>query len=294
MGTALIFPGQGSQEPGMGRDIAEAHSDVMDLWKKAEKISGVELRSIYWESQDVALMTDTRNLQPAITLVNFSLWVSQVPHQEVHACAGHSLGEYSAYAACGALPPEKVLEVVTLRGKLMAEADPEGIGGMSAVLKLAREDVESVAHEVSESTGELLLVANYNTPSQFVLSGTKKALQAAALLIKARKGRAIPLLVSSAFHTPLMEKASKELEKSLRKLPWNSPKFPLYSNVTATAVSDGATLCDLACQQMTSPVLWIDTVKNQWKAGIRHWLELGPKAVLSKMIKPILSEVSSK
>lgn len=286
--TALLFPGQGSQEPNMGRDLADNNREIMDLWKKAEKISRIPLRSIYWDSEDPTLMSDTRNLQPALTLVNLSIWYELAPHVRPEAAAGHSLGEYSAYAASGALSAEKVLELVSLRGALMADADPDGRGGMAALLKLPREEAENVAHEAAESSGELLMVANYNTPAQFVLSGTKKALQAANPLVKARKGRIMPLSVSSAFHTPLMEKAAAELSGALRKMTWNRPRFALYSNVTGTAVTDGESLCELACRQMTSPVLWIDTIAAQWADGIRIWLEAGPKGVLSRMVTPIL------
>lgn len=286
--TAILFPGQGSQEAGMGRDLAESNNDSMALWKKAETISGLPLRSIYWESGDPALMADTRNLQPALTVVNLSLWLELAPHVRPRAGAGHSLGEYSAYAASGALSADTVLELVSLRGALMADADPAGRGGMAALLKLSREDAEAVAREAAESAGELLIVANYNTPAQFVLSGAKKALEAALPLAKARKGRAMPLSVSSAFHTPLMEKAASEMAGALRKAVWNRPRFPLYSNVTGGAVTDGESLRDLACRQMTSPVLWIDTIAAQWADGVRTWLEVGPKGVLTRMVKPIL------
>lgn len=286
--TAILFPGQGSQEPGMGRDTAESNAESMALWKKAEKISGLPLRSIYWESGDPALMADTRNLQPALTVVNLSLWLELAPHVRPQAGAGHSLGEYSAYAASGALSADAVLELVSLRGALMADADPTGHGGMAALLKLGREEAEAVAREAAEATGETLIVANYNTPAQFVLSGAKKALEAALPLAKARKGRAMPLSVSSAFHTPLMEKAARELAGALRKAVWNRPRFALYSNVTGAAVADGESLLDLACRQMTSPVLWIDTIAAQWADGVRTWLEAGPKGVLTRMVKPIL------
>lgn len=272
----------------MGRDTAESNAESMALWKKAEKISGLPLRSIYWESDDPALMADTRNLQPALTVVNLSLWLELAPHVRPQAGAGHSLGEYSAYAASGALSADAVLELVSLRGALMADADPAGRGGMAALLKLTREDAEAVAREAAEATGEMLIVANYNTPAQFVLSGAKKALEAALPLVKARKGRAMPLSVSSAFHTPLMEKAGRELAGALRKAVWNRPRFALYSNVTGAAVTDGESLCDLACRQMTSPVLWIDTIAAQWADGVRTWLEAGPKGVLTRMVKPIL------
>ena len=255
--TAVLFPGQGSQEPGMGRDVAEASKEAMELWKKAEQISGLPLRAVYWESDDAALMADTKYLQPALTVVNVTLWQALSGKLSPACAAGHSLGEYSALAAAGALSPESTLELVSLRGKLMADADPDGKGGMAAILKLNREAVNEIAKAAAEATGEILIVANHNTQAQFVISGTKAAVEAALPLVKEKKGRAVPLPVSGAFHSPLMDTAAQEL----------------------------------ATVQMISSVLWIDTIANQWHDGIRSWVEVGPKGTLSRMVKPILDAV---
>lgn len=296
---ALLFPGQGSQELGMGRDLADSASphakEAMELWKKAERISGLPLRSIYWESNDAALMADTRNLQPALTVVNLNLWQAFATRLSAQpACtAGHSLGEYSALAAAGVLSLDATLELVTLRGGLMADADSEGNGAMAAVLKLDRKTVEDIVRNVQEMTEDILLVANYNTPTQFVISGTRKAVETASPLVKEHKGRAMPLAVSGAFHSPLMKQAAQELSKALDKATWNKPRFPVYSNTTGRAVCSGESLRELASRQMISSVLWIDTITNQWENGIRSWLEIGPKGVLSRMIKPILDALPS-
>ena len=151
--TAVLFPGQGSQEPGMGRDVAEASKEAMELWKKAEQISGLPLRAVYWESDDAALMADTKHLQPALTVVNVTLWQTLSGKLSPACAAGHSLGEYSALAAAGALSPESTLELVSLRGKLMADADPDGKGGMAAILKLNREAVNEIAKAAAEAVG---------------------------------------------------------------------------------------------------------------------------------------------
>lgn len=288
---ALLFPGQGSQEPGMGRDVAEHAPEAMDLWKKAETISGLPLRAVYWESEDAALMADTKHLQPALTVVNMSLWMVLAPKISPACAAGHSLGEYSALAAARVLSPESVLELVSLRGKLMADADPEGKGGMAAILKLNRETVADIARVAAEATGETLIVANLNTPAQFVISGTKTAVAAALPLVKEKKGRAVPLPVSGAFHSPLMSAAARELATALHRATWSKPKFPVYSNVNGKAVTDGESLRELCAVQMTSSVLWIDTIANQWRDGVRSWLEVGPKGTLSRMVKPILDGV---
>lgn len=286
--TAVLFPGQGSQEPGMGRDLAEASADAMALWKRAETISGVPLREIYWDGDETA-MADTRNLQPALTVVNLALWQHVAGRLRPACVAGHSLGEYSALAAAGAIAADAAIELVALRGRLMAEADPSGAGGMAAILKLSLADVEDVVREARDATGECLIVANYNTPAQFVVSGTKAAVADAATRVKDRKGRAVSLAVSGAFHSPLMDEAARELAKALARVTWNRPRYAVYCNVTASAQTDGASLAEIMPRQMTSSVRWIETVYAQWNDGVRNWVEVGPKGVLTKMVKPILS-----
>lgn len=290
--TAILFPGQGSQEAGMGRDLAEASGEAMNLWKKAERISGLPLREIYWEG-DTEAMADTRNLQPGLTVVNLALWQHVAPRMNAGCVAGHSLGEYSALAAAGVLSAEETLELVSLRGRLMAEADPDGRGGMAAVLKLSLADVRAIVAEVAKQTGEVIIVANYNTPGQFVISGTKDAVTEAGTLVKELKGRAIPLAVTGAFHSPLMAGAAQQLTRALSRVTWQRPRVPVYCNVTGTAVTDGESLREIMPRQMTSSVLWIDTITAQWNAGVRHWVEVGPKGVLGKMIKPILAEAGA-
>lgn len=293
--SALLFPGQGAQDMGMGRSLAERNPEVMDLWKKAEQISRVPLRGIYWESGEN--MDDTGRLQPALTVANIALWMELSKKFKPDAVAGHSLGEYSALAAASVLPVEKVLELVTLRGRLMAEADPDGRGAMAAIVKLNLEQalklVDAVRAECGEQADEELRIANYNTPGQFVASGTKKAIE--VLLQKARdfKGRAIALAVSGAFHSPMMAQASKELEQAINKCDFARPKFPVYCNVTGSAASTGAEVKELLLRQMTSSVQWISTINNMYSAGIRRFVECGPKNILGKMVGQILDADSS-
>ncbi len=284
----LLFPGQGSQLPGMGRDLAEADHDAMNLWKRAEHISGLPLREIFWDG-DEAAMSDTRALQPALTVVNLNLWNAVAGRARPCGAAGHSLGEFSALAAANVLAPETVLELTALRGKLMAEADPEGKGGMAAILKLELPAVEALTAEAAANSGEMLLVANYNTPGQFVVSGGKAAVAEACRLARERKGRGVALKVSGAFHSPMMAEANRELAPLLRKAVWNRPKFPVYCNAHGRAAHDGESVREGLLVQMTSSVRWIDTVRNQYADGARRWLELGPKAVLGKMVAPCLA-----
>ncbi len=288
---ALLFPGQGAQELGMGRRLAEHSSDAMDLWKKAENISGLPLREIYWEGDDAA-MSDTRALQPALTVVNLALWQALVGRFSPTCTAGHSLGEYASLAAAKALSFEKVLELTALRGRLMAEADPNGVGAMAAILKLEQAKVQELALAIADESGEMLRIANYNTPGQFVLSGTKTTIELALARVKEIKGRGIALKVSGAFHSPLMAEAAEELAPVLRKADWSKPIMPVYCNVHGKAVKDAEVLRECMIAQMTSSVQWIDTVQQQWNDGTRAFLEVGPKAVLSKMVAPCLAPIT--
>jgi [acyl-carrier-protein] S-malonyltransferase len=198
--------------------------------------------------------------------------------------AGHSLGEYAALAATGALPVRQVLELVSLRGKLMAEAGGTD-GAMAAILKVSLADVESIVAKAAAATGGTLIVANYNTPGQYVISGRKDAVEQAAGLCKEVKGRAIPLAVSGAFHSPLMAEPAAEIEKILLKADWRVPSVPVFANVTGQAESDPEKLKKLLCRQMTSSVRWIDTMNAMYAAGARTFVEIGPKGVLAKMVK---------
>ncbi len=188
------------------------------------------------------------------------------------------------------LDVDKVLELVSLRGRLMADVDPEHIGTMCAMIRLSQEQVEDVARQVSESTGKLVRVANKNTPLQFVLSGHREAVEAAAERLKAENPRAkgFPLAVSGAFHTPMMAEASAEFSKLLDRQDWHDAAFPIYSNVNGEPLRDAESLHSAMRRQMTSSVCWVDTIANQWRDGVRRWVEFGPQGVLTRMVRPIL------
>ena len=288
---AVLFPGQGSQERGMGRALAEADAEAAELWRMAERASGLALREIYWEG-DEAAMADTRALQPAMTAVTLGLWFHlKAKLSPLVGFAGHSLGEYAALAASGMLPVPAVFELTSLRGRLMAEADG-GDGRMAAVLKLSLDDIEAVVRAAAQATGKVLLVANYNSPGQYVLSGEAPAVEAAAALVKERKGRAVPLAVSGAFHSPLMAEPAAELEKALRRAGLRAPSVaPVYHNVTGLPEPDAAKALDLMCRQMTSQVRWITTMAALWQAGARTFVELGPKGVLTKLLAANLKDM---
>ena len=281
--ASLLFPGQGAQTVGMGRDAADAIPEAMELWKKAEKASGLPLREICWEGDESA-MSDTRALQPALTAACLSLWLAMADRVRPLACAGHSLGEYSALAVSGVLDVDSCLELVSLRGRLMAECDPDGRGAMAAIVKLPLEKVVELVDKARAETGQTILVANHNTPAQYVVSGEKEAVELVGQLAKEMKGRAMPLAVSGAFHSPLMGRAAEELSRHMAKYVWRRPKCPVYSNVTASALEEGESVREAMLAQMTSPVRWIEIMRAEAASGLVDFIEVGPKAVLSKMV----------
>lgn len=287
--TAFLFPGQGSQELNMGRDVAEAQASAMDLWLLAEKHSGLRLREIYWGAADAAPapeMSDTKALQPALTVVNMSLWLAlkdKPAARQPVACAGHSLGEFAALAAAGVLGVEDVVKAVCERGKLMSGAGKEG-HGMAAVLKLPLQTVEQIVDKAAKQGGAFLRIANHNSPAQFVLSGEKPALDAAAALVKEAKGRAVPLAVSGAFHSPLMSEPANAFAKVLDDLRWQPAQFPVCMNVTGQCERDPGVLKAMLTAQMTSSVLWTTTMRTLYAAGARRFVEIGPKSVLTKLV----------
>ncbi|MBU1230128.1 MAG: ACP S-malonyltransferase [Proteobacteria bacterium] len=295
--TAILFPGQGSQELNMGRDVAEAQSAAMDLWKLAEKLSGIRLREIYWGDEGAAPapeMSDTKALQPALTVVNLSLWLAvrgRAGALQIMAAAGHSLGEFSALAAAGVLSVEDTVKAVCERGKLMAGAGKEG-HGMAAVVKLPLSAVEAIVDMAAKTSGAFLRIANHNSPAQYVLSGERPALDAAGALVKEAKGRAVPLAVSGAFHSPLMSEPANVFASILEGLRWSPAAFPVCMNVSGRLERDPGILKAMLTAQMTSSVLWTDTMQSLYAAGARRFVELGPKAVLTKLVGQNLEGVT--
>lgn len=290
----LLFSGQGSQDKGMGEDLARADAGAMALWALAERISGLPLRSIYWEG-DGAAMSDTVALQPALTVVNINLWRALERHGAPAplGCAGHSLGEFAALAASGILSDEDALTITSLRGRLMAEADPDGKGGMAAIVKLPVEDVEAIIQEASREAEAPLAAANYNTPEQTVVSGAREAVTLAIQKAKIRKGRGVELKVSGAFHSPLMAEANEKLLPALQKATWRDPQFPFYANATGKTVATGAEAMRNMLRQMVSPVYWVELLRSLYLAGARWYVEISPRAVLGKMVGPSLAGIAA-
>ncbi len=282
---AVLFPGQGSQEKDMGRDVAEKDRDVMELWKKAEKITGAPLREIYWDG-DEGEMVKTIYQQPALCVVGLGIWKVFSPNPDF--LAGHSVGEFAALIVSRVLSVEDGLKLVSLRGKLMYEVGLDFPGKMAAILKLPQDDVEKIVEDVKKETNKIVCIANYNSPKQFVISGEKEAVDMAVEKAKGKKARAVVLPVSGAFHSPLMKEAALELANYMDKFQWKDATIPIFFNSTAESETKSHKILDIMKKQMISPVYFWQIIENQWNMGVRTWLELGPKGVLCGLIKRIL------
>ena len=286
---SLLFPGQGSQVPGMGRDVAEARPEAMQLWKRAEAVSGLPLREIFWEGDDNA-MSDTRALQPALTVVNINLWRELSGRVTACSAAGHSLGEFSALVAAGALSFEEGLRLVSKRAMAMQRACELNPSTMAAVLALPDETVEKICAE----TEGVVVAANYNCPGQLVISGSIESVDKACAALKAAGAkRAMRLAVGGAFHSPLMEPARAELSKAIEEAVIVAPKCPVYQNVDAMPHTDPAEIKANLIAQLTAPVRWTQSVQHMVADGATSFTELGPGKVLQGLVGKIAPGVEA-
>jgi len=285
--VGLLFPGQGSQVVGMGRDLAERFPAARDTFQEADDILGFALSRLAWEGPEEEL-TRTLNAQPAI--LTHSVAVFRVIADrlgEVGFAAGHSLGEFSAYVAAGSMTFADAVRTVRRRGELMYRSGDERPGAMAAILGLDDEAVERVCREVSRTGGECV-PANYNGPGQVVISGDVPAVERAMEFAReAGARRAVRLNVSGAFHSPLMAVAETGLEAQLASVPLVAPAFAVVSNVDASAVRDVTSARRLLVRQLTSPVRWTACMATMLEAGTRSFLEIGPGSVLSGLLKRI-------
>lgn len=280
-GTAVLFPGQGAQEVGMGRDLAEAFPEAAELFERAEDVLGVPLRRICWEGPEEEL-TRTENAQPALLLHGYVVWslLPEALRASTTVAAGHSLGEFTAYLAAGALSFEDALRLVRRRGELMAASEE---GTMAAVLGLDDGEVEAVC----EATEGVVVPANFNAPGQVVVSGAADAVERAGEHAREAGARVMELDVSGAFHSPLMEVARDGLEEALRTVEIRPPRFPVVANAAARPVEDPATARELLVDQLTSPVRWVAGVEAMRSHRPGRWLELGPGRVLAGLMRRI-------
>lgn len=286
MSKAYIFPGQGSQFPGMGKPLYERSERARELMDKADGILGFSITDIMF-GEDAEALKATRVTQPAIFI--HSVVLALCSGLETPAMvAGHSLGEFSALAAAGAMEFEDALRLVAIRANAMQKCCEKVPGTMAAIIKLPTETIEELC---AGCTG-IVVPANYNSEGQVVISGEAEAIaEACAKMKEAGAKRALPLAVSGAFHSPLMEPARLELAEAIDKTPFKAPQCPVYQNVTALPSSDPAAIKENLLKQLTSPVRWTQTVQNMVADGADHFLEIGPGTVLQGLVHRIAPEV---
>jgi [acyl-carrier-protein] S-malonyltransferase len=282
MSLALLFPGQGSQFAGMGHDLAEAFPLARETFEEGDHLLETRLSSLMWEGPEDEL-TLTRNAQPAILI--HSVAVLRVIRSElgpVALAAGHSLGEFSAWVAAGTLSFEDAVRAVRYRGERMFAAGEARPGTMAAVLGLEDAEADALCRDASTDEADLAVCANFNSAGQVVISGDVTAITRAMELARdAGARKVVPLSVSGAFHSPLMEPAQTELDAHLAEVSFAKPAFPVVSNVTARPVQDPSEARELLVRQLTSPVRWSDSVTAMVEAGVDRFLELGPGTVLT-------------
>ena len=277
MKVAYIFPGQGAQFPGMAQDLYPAHKELME---KANQILGFRITDIMFEGSDEDLKA-TRVTQPAIFIHSAILALSQ--QQKPDMVAGHSLGEFSALVAAGALSFEDGLKLVSLRAQAMQKCCESTPGSMAAIIKLPDNVIEEICAGIPG-----VVPANYNSPGQVVISGEEAGIDEACEKLKeAGAKRALKLAVSGAFHSPLMEPAREELARAIEATPVQAPFCPIYQNVSALPTTDPVVIKENLLRQLTSPVRWTQSVQNMIADGAAKFVELGPGTVLQGLVKRI-------
>jgi [acyl-carrier-protein] S-malonyltransferase len=284
---AVTFPGQGSQSPGMGRSLYEAFPASQSVFKTVSQTIGIDVAKLCFESDDDTLR-QTQNAQIALFTCGMATWEairSEIPNPDFFA--GHSVGEYAAVCASGALSLEDAARLVWKRGELM-KAAPEGT--MAAILGLEKTDLQALCEAISG----VVVIANDNCPGQLVISGEPAAvLEAMAKATDSGAKRALPLNVSGAFHSPLMEAAASEMGEALRAVSFKNPTAPVIANVLAAPVSDGSQFPPLLEQQLKSSVRWTESLQFMTANGVDQMLELGAKDILCGLMKRVSREVRS-
>lgn len=289
--TAFVFPGQGAQQVGMGADLVKVYPEAEATFALADEVLGFSLSEICFNGPDETL-NDTLNTQPALYVMGIALLrvLNASFEDELRPAfvAGHSLGEFTALTAAGALSYTDGVRLVRERGRLMKEAGERSPGAMAAVLGLDISAVRTLCDEASKKTGQLVVVANDNCEGQLVISGHRPALEAAVALANERGARmVVPLAVSVASHSPLMQSITADFRQVLDNTPFNSPAVPVVGNVQAAPLETVDAIRSELGAQLTSTVRWTESVQYMRQASVETFIELGPKDVLSGLIKRI-------
>lgn len=305
MSVAFVFPGQGSQYVGMGRDLYETYPQARRVFDEADEILGFPLSRLCFEGP-AEMLNDTINTQPAILTMTVAL-LRILEHKGIwkngsNGClhttplfvAGHSLGEYCTLVATQSLDFATLLLLARERGRLMRDAGQHRPGGMAAILGLEAETVDELCQEASQGSRGIVQAANYNSPGQIVISGDKAALEEAMTLAKARGARrVIPLAVSIAAHSPLMEYAAERFRLVVEAIPLQEPAVPIVANVTAAPAAEVEAIKSELTQQLTSSVRWTESVQYMIGQGVTTFVEVGPRNVLQGLIRRIDSRVQT-